>query len=75
VFFVRVLGKNITMPQNTTPPEVLKKAIELYTVKEWSIDKISFEVGIKRSRLNTLLKNAGVQLRSTGRRPNKCSKA
>lgn len=59
------------MTQVEVPTETLQKAIELYTVQEWSIDKIAFEVRIKRSRLNKLLKNAGVTLRSSGRRPKK----
>lgn len=59
------------MTQVEVPTKTLQKAIELYTVQEWSIDKIAFEVGVKRSRLNKLLKAAGVTLRPSGRRPNK----
>lgn len=59
------------MPKNEVSPETLKRAIELYTVQELSIDKVAYEIGIKRSRLNTLLKNNGVVLRPRGRRPNK----
>lgn len=45
--------------------ESIEKAIELYK-SGLSIDKVAFQVGIKRSRLNSLLKAAGVELRKSG---------
>lgn len=45
--------------------ENLDKAIELYK-SGLSIDKVAFQVGIKRGRLNSMLKAAGVELRKSG---------
>ena len=47
--------------------ENINKAIELYK-SGLSIDKVAFEIGVKRSRLNAMLKAAGVELRKSGAR-------
>ena len=45
----------------------MKKIIDLYN-SGLSIDKVAIQVGLKRSHVNTLLKNSGITLRSKGAR-------
>jgi hypothetical protein len=45
----------------------MKKIIELYN-SGLSIDKVAIQVDLKRSHVNTLLKNSGIPLRSKGAR-------
>lgn len=46
--------------------ELLDKIIKMY--ETMSIDKIAREVNISRHKINTMLKESGVTLRSTGAR-------